>query len=252
MQKEKLTNLLNELKQYHNIYGVKAEFETEENSFEELLYLREVTSKINLNFTIKIGGSGSLKDICEVKKLNADTILAPMIESKYALKKYVDTVKLVYSEDELKNIQLLINIETIDGFNNLNKIVKDENFKYIAGIVLGRNDLVSSMGLRKECVNSNEILNIANTIAKEMEEQNKILIIGGCIDTNSIDFFDKISSKSFKKFETRKIIFNLSDSLDKKSIYKAIEFEKLWLENKNEVSIVDKKRIEHLEEIFVK
>lgn len=252
MYKEKLLNLLIELKNYHNVSGIKIEFETEETVLDELLMLKEIVSQANLNFTVKLGGCGSIKDISEAKKLSADTILAPMIESKYALKKYIETVKLVYSEEELKNIQLLINIETIDGFNNLNKIVHDENFTYISGIVLGRNDLVSSMQLDKKYVNSDEILNIANIIAKKVEEKNKMLIIGGCIDTSSIDFFKKITSKAFKKFETRKIIFNLTDTIDKTSIYKALEFEKLWLENKSEISEIDRKRIKHLDELFVK
>lgn len=252
MQEEKLINLLLDLKNNHNVFGVKAEFETEQNSFEELENLRKLVSKVNLNFTIKIGGCGSLKDIYDAKKLNADTILAPMIESKYALKKYIETIKMVYSEEELNKLQILINIETIDGFNNLDKIIQDENFKYVDGIVLGRNDLVSSMELDKKFVNSDEILNIANSISKKMEEHNKILIIGGCVDSNSIDFFNKIKSKAFKKFETRKIIFNLTNSLDKNAIFKAIEFEKLWLENKEEILEFDKNRIKHLEEIFVK
>lgn len=108
------------------------------------------------------------------------------------------------------------------------------------------------MELDKKCVNSDEILNIANSIANKMEKLNKTLTIGGCIDYSSMDFFNKIQSKAFKNFETRKIIFNFTNSLDKNAIFKAIEFEKLWLENKEEISEFDKKRIKHLEEIFIK
>lgn len=252
MNKEKLLNLLIDLKNHHSVSGVKIEFETEETNLDELLILKEIVSQASLNLTVKIGGCGALKDVSDAKKLNANTILAPMIESKYALRKFIETVKSIYCEEEIEKLQLLINIETIDGYNNLYKIIQDENFNCVDGIVLGRNDLISSMGKEKNFVNSNEILNIANTIAKEMENQNKILIIGGCIDSNSIEFFKQINSPTFTNFETRKIIFKLTNSIDKNSIYKAIEFEKLWLENKDTISNLDKKRIKHLEEIFVK
>ena len=247
-----LAELLIDLKENHNVIAVKTEFETEGTSLFEAEKLCNIVKYTNLKFTTKIGGSGALNDIINAKKLNSDTIVAPMIESSYALKKFVETIKLVYTEEEIKNIQLLINIETITGLNNLKDIINSEEFNYIDGIVLGRNDLVSSMNLDKNQVNSNNILYIANDIAKEMGNKNKLLIIGGCVDESSIDFFNKINSKAFIGFETRKIVFKNTNNIKRESILKAIEFEINWLRNKEEKNNIDINRINHLEKIFVK
>ncbi|MBQ8887449.1 MAG: hypothetical protein IJY61_07100 [Candidatus Gastranaerophilales bacterium] len=245
-----LVNILCDLKENHNVIGVKTEFETEGTSFDEAEKLGNLVELTNLNYTIKIGGCGALNDLLQAKKLNASTIVAPMVETEYALKKFIQTIQMVYSEKELQNINLFINIETITGYNNLQEIIKTKDFKHINGIVLGRNDLVSSMLLDKSEVNSNTMVKIANTIAKEMENFDKTLIIGGCVDENSIDFFKQINSTTFSAFETRKIIFKKNDSIKRESILKAIEFEIYWLKNKTVKNNIDIQRINHLENIF--
>lgn len=247
-----LTELLIDLKENHNVIAVKTEFETEGTSFYEAEKLSNIVKYTNLKLTTKIGGAGALNDILNAKKFNSDTIVAPMIESSYALEKFIQTIKLVYTEEEIKNIQLFINLETITGLNNLKNIINSYDFNYIDGIVLGRNDLVSSMKLNKHQVNSINILNIANDIAKEMELKNKLFVIGGCVDENSIDFFNKINSAAFIGFETRKIVFKNTNNIKRESILKAIEFEINWLKNKEEKNHIDTKRINHLEKIFVK
>ena len=249
---EKLLEILLDLKNNHNVISVKTEFETEGTSFDEAKELQKLVEIANLPFTTKIGGCGALNDIYQAKKLNSKSIIAPMIETEYALKKFVQTIKKIYSTEELNNIKLFINIETITGYKNLKEIINSNDFTIIDGIVLGRNDLISSMNLNKKDVNSEKILEIASTIAIEMEKQNKTLIIGGCVDENSIDFFNKISSKSFKAFETRKIVFKKEREISKKSIQKAIEFELVWLENKKNKTSFDLERIKHLETLFIK
>ena len=249
---EKLLEILTDLKNNHSVISVKTEFETEGTNFEEAKKLQEIVRIAELSFTTKIGGCGALNDIINAKKLNSKTIVAPMIETEYALKKFIQTVKKVYSEKELTDINLYINLETITGYNNLKQIINAEDFSYIKGIVLGRNDFISSMQLPKENANSDKILEIANIIGKELEKINKNLIIGGCVDENSIDFFNKINSNSFKGFETRKILFKKEKEISRKSIQKAIEFELIWLKSKQEKNTFDIERIKHLEEIFIK
>lgn len=247
-----LIELLIDLKENHNVIGVKTEFETEGTSFDEAEKLRKLVELSNLNFTTKIGGCGALNDILNAKKIYTNSIVAPMVESKYALEKFLQTVKTVYTTEEINNLNLYINLETITGVNNFKNIINSNAFDYIQGIILGRNDLVSSMNKDKSFVNSEEILEITNSIAEELENKNKVLIIGGCIDENSLTFFDKITSPSFIGFETRKIIFKYDSEIKKQSILKAIEFEINWLRNKSEKTNFDIKRINHLENIFVK
>ena len=226
--------LLENLKQNFHAIGLKAEFESEGATYEEVLALKKLS---DLPLSLKIGGCGALRDIQEAKKIGVSSIVAPMIESKYALNKFIETVRKVYSEDE--EINLYINIETITGFKAINEIINDKDFCYVKGVVLGRNDLAESMGIND--VEDNRIFEIAEEISKKIKD--KEFVIGGKITEKSLSFIKKLP---ITKFETRKIILDKNANIE--SINKAIEFEILWIKNKNIKSMEDYKRLENLEQ----
>ena len=70
-----------------------------------------------------------------------------MIESAYAAKKYLEAAKTVFSEEELKNISLLINIETKTGFEKREEIFFSKSFEELDGVVFGRTDMTESLEL---------------------------------------------------------------------------------------------------------
>ena len=144
----------------------------------------------------------------------------------------------MFPKEEWDDINFLINIETITGFNNLEDIVKSEEFKDIDGITLGRVDMTGSMGLSREDINCDTIFNIAQKIALKTKEYNKQLAIGGGVSAYSLPFFKKLPQNSLTKYETRKIIFDAQKSLlsanADKGILKAVGFELMWLRNKRE------------------
>ncbi len=251
-----MEDALYELKEKYGAVGVKAEFETEGLYLEEAYRLKEMASKAGLETTIKIGGCGAVKDLNEIHKLKPDNIVAPMIETAYAMKKFIKSAKTVFSEKELTSINLLINIETITGIHNLEKIINSPEFKIINGVVLGRNDLTESMGLSRKDINSKLILDIACSVSEKLEQVNKNLIIGGGVSIISLDFFRQVPYITC--FETRKIIFNseiLSTNNANKSLQKAIDFELMWLKNRKEkygkVNIADETRYKMLKSIQV-
>ena len=212
-------NLLYELKNNYNAVGLKAEFESEGASYDEVKKLKQFSLQLELPLTLKIGGCGALRDMIESKKIGVNAIVAPMIESKYALNKFIQTYKSVYTEQD---IDLYINIETFTGYNALDEIISDNDFKYIKGIVFGRGDMAESMGINNP--EDSKLLNIGKTIRGKI--QDKELITGGKITAESLPFLKEISTD---KFETRKIIFDKNAT--KGSIEKALEFELLWIKN---------------------
>src|SRR3989339_1309049 len=109
----KMVEVLKDLRETHHVTGIKAEFEAEGTRLEEALRLKEVITKAGLDLTIKIGGCEALKDMYDSRSIGVARIVAPMIESSYALKKYLMSAKLAFPEDERKYVSLLINIETI-------------------------------------------------------------------------------------------------------------------------------------------
>lgn len=232
----KMVDTLIDLKENHHVVGIKAEFEAEGTRLEEALRLKEVVTKAGLDLTIKIGGCEAIKDMYDARTIGVKTIVAPMIETPYAMKKYVQATKFVFPEEERSEVKFLINLETITGFNNLEEMVKSPYFSDVDGVVLGRVDMTGSMGLTREDINSEPIFDIALPISKKMQEMNKDMVIGGGVSAHSLPFFKRLPYLS--RFETRKIIFDSNASLKDpnadKGILKAVGFELMWLKNKRE------------------
>ena len=255
---KKMVNTLIDLKENHHFLSVKCEFDAEGTSFEEAMRLKELTLKAGLDFSIKIGGCEAIKDMLDTQKININSLIAPMIESPYAMKKFVNAIESVFTDKEKQNISFLINIETITGYNNLKDIVSAKDFDNISGIVLGRTDMVGSMNLSKQEINSEKIFVIADSISNKMKELKKDFIIGGSVSTDSIPFFRQLPYLT--KFETRKIIFDAQKALNDKNInnglFKAIDFEMMWLKYKqdsyNNILTEDNKRFVMLEKLSTK
>lgn len=237
LEKEMVRTLI-DLKENHNVIGVKAEFEAEGTRLEEVIRLKEVVTRAGLDLTIKIGGCEAIRDMHDARIIGINALVAPMIESAYALKKYINATKLAFPEDERSEIDFFINIETITGYNNIDEILTSPEAKDLTGIVLGRADMTGSMGLSRDEINSDKIFEIANNISIKASEYNKKMAIGGGVSAQSLPFFKQLPKDSLYKFETRKIIFDaqnaLSDQNIGEGISKAVGFELMWLKNKRD------------------
>ena len=110
---QRMVEQLKELREKHHVVGVKAEFEAEGTRLEEALRLKEVITKAGLDLTIKIGGCEALKDFYDARAIGVTHIVGPMIESAYALKKFLASARISYPKDEFDSIKFLVNIETI-------------------------------------------------------------------------------------------------------------------------------------------
>jgi len=172
-----MTNLKEELsylKINHSLVGIKGGTEVEGMNFKEILFMKNVSKDI-IPMTVKIGGPEARNDIEYMLAIGIDKILAPMIESAYALKNFVTTIKELDAENKAK---LAINLETITGYNNINDIVRSPYFINISQITVGRSDLSGSMDLDVDDKKVNnitqEIINLARYYKKETSTGGKI------------------------------------------------------------------------------
>ena len=176
-----------------------------------------------------------------------------MIESPYALKKFIDAKNKVYPLAH-EAPDFLFNIETKTGFEQRKEIftLAENN---LDGCVFGRVDYTGSLGLKSNDINSEEqITRDVVTVAKLCKNYELELVVGGGVSIDAIDCLKEIRESRLTRFETRKVIF-ASEALSFKNIsiglLKAVEFELLWLKNKREFHEMifeeDKTRIQMLE-----
>lgn len=234
----RMVDALMDLKENHHVVGIKAEFEAEGTRMEEALRLKEVITKAGLELTIKIGGCEAIKDMFDARSIGVTRIVAPMIESQYALKKYLQATHLVFPKDEWNSVNFLINIETVSAVNVLDKMLELPEISELKGVVLGRVDMTGSMGLSRDNINDETIFNIASEVFTKAREKNMECVIGGGVSAFSLPFFRRLPENATLDFyETRKVIFKCPEALSEnadKGILKAVGFELMWLKNKRD------------------
>ncbi len=232
----RMVSILCELKEKYHVGGVKAEFEAEGTRMEEAQRLKDVTTKAGLAMNIKIGGCEAIKDMFDAIALGSERIIAPMVESAYALKKFLAAVNLVYPPDLRHNVEFLVNLETITACNNFEEMLRLPEIDQLDGIVIGRVDLTGSLGLSREDVNSDEILMLSLKMADLAKAKDLDVVVGGGVSVHSLPFFCSFPEGHLDRFETRKVVFDCPGALDnpEEAFLKAVEFELLWLKNKKE------------------
>lgn len=224
---------LYQLKNY-NALGIKLELESEALSWHDAIRFKSLADDAGLELVLKLGGCASVSDISLAYELGAKTLVAPMIESVYALEKFYLTTR------EIGDFILDFNIETIQGLKNLDDILKSKYIGNFNAIIFGRSDFCASCN----DLDCEETLDIAKEMSKKVQKAGLEFIVGGNITPYSIDFLRNIRTK----FETRKIIFDIA-AVGKnfnKALELALEFEILWLNSKENKTVLDEARIKEI------
>jgi 4-hydroxy-2-oxoheptanedioate aldolase len=231
----RMVEALSDLRENHHVNGVKAEFEAEGTRLEEALRLKEVVSAAGLGLTLKIGGCEAVRDMYEARVIGVERIVGPMVESPYALTKYLRAVALAFPPDEREQVDFAINVETLTGFANFDAMLALPEIAQLDGIVLGRVDMTGSMGLTREDINDPRVFAIAEELFVKAKTKNLETALGGGVGAESLPFMRELPAGTIDRYETRKVIFKcpeaLSDDADK-GILKAVGFELMWLKNK--------------------
>lgn len=235
----KMVAVLTDLRENHHVNGVKAEFEAEGTRLEEAMRLKEVVSAAGIGLTIKIGGCEALRDMYECRVLGVARIVAPMIESAYALHKYIGAVKIAFPVEERSTVDFAINVETISGYNVFDAMLALPEAVDLDGIVLGRVDLSGSLGLSRNDINTSpKIIEICRSLFTKAKSAGLETALGGGVSADTLPFIEQVGVGLVDRFETRKVIFQTKNGVPAadadKGILKAVGFELMWLKNKRD------------------
>lgn len=231
---KQMVELLTDLRENYHVTGVKAEFEAEGTRIEEAMRLKEVSMMAGLDMTLKIGGCEAIKDMFEASSLGVTHVVAPMVETAYALKKYLGAVNIAFRPEDQEGMNFLINLETITAIKNFDEMLALPEIDKLDGIVVGRVDLSRSLGLTPEHVNGEQVLDLALQAAAKAKARGMKVIVGGGVSVHALPFFKAFPAGHLDRFETRKVVFSCPGALNNPEVafLKAVEFELMWLKNK--------------------
>ena len=252
---KKMVAILKKLKSEYGALSIKAEFEAEGTRTDELLRLIDVARTADLKVGLKIGGCEAIRDLMESKQIGVEYIIAPMVETPYALSKFIEAKNKVYSKTDQEDTDFLFNVETITSYNNFLEMAKIASAKNsLDGVVFGRVDFSGSLGLGRDDINTQAITDYCIDVAKTCADTGLDYVVGGAVSADTLPSMLQIQSTYLTRFETRKVIFD-ANSLNLPNIddalLQAVNFEMLWLLNKREyyqlITNEDNKRIKILQ-----
>lgn len=251
-----MVDLLRQMKRDYGVVEVKTEFESEAARLNEVMRLKDVVEKAGLGLVIKTGGPEAIRDLYDACIVGVTGVVAPMVESAYALKKYLLAIEKFVPEDLKSYVKFAVNVETIQAHKNFDEMLALKGVERLSRVTLGRVDMVGSLGMGRDDINRDEILEIARDMFKKAKMKGLETTMGGGIAKEAIPFIQKlVNEKLLDRYETRKIVFQVPVRFDpvqaEEAIIKANEFELLWVANKRNyyehISKEDEDRITMLE-----
>ena len=249
-----MVEILQRGRENNGVVSVKAEFEAEGTRMDELMRLVDIARSAGLPLTVKIGGCEALRDLFESKQVGVKYVVAPMVETPYALTKFGKAVGVAYNEEEKEDTEFLFNLETHQAFLNLPQMIEVAINHNLKGIVFGRVDFAGSLGLSRSDINDSVVTEKLLAVASAAKDAGLDLVMGGAISSDTMDVIHQVQSVHLSRFETRKIVFDgeaiNSDGISE-GLLSAVHFELLWLVNKRDyygrITVEDEKRIDMLE-----
>lgn len=204
--------------------SLKGEFEAEGLAQDALASESRYAVKHGLDYLVKIGGCGALSDLNFLMDLGVVSVVAPMIETAFAMEKYMEILPDGYFE------HVGVTIETITAVSNIAEILKAG--KKLTDVTIGRTDLNASY--RGPGVDSVETMRMLKSVAISAKNHGLKVTIGGGVNKNTHQFLceNKEIRNLLDCVETRKTVMPINRFTKKDGLVNALRLEGLLLERR--------------------
>jgi 4-hydroxy-2-oxoheptanedioate aldolase len=197
--------------------SLKGEFEAEGLSREELAVEVAWASRRGVDYLCKIGGCEAKSDLYFLERLGVTSVVAPMIESGFAMAKYMAALP----GDHFTHIG--VTIETKNAVERIEEIL--DAGPRLTNVTLGRSDLTASFG--GSDVDSDETIAMVHIVAKAAEKRGLEVTMGGGVNTLTRDLLrnDTALARLIASVETRKVVIPVGAFVESDALERAIAIE---------------------------
>ncbi|MCI5126952.1 MAG: hypothetical protein D3907_00295 [Candidatus Electrothrix sp. AUS3] len=208
------------LRNQHGLRSLKAGTEWEDMDYQEIQWLYELGEQ-QLPILVKVAGPEAKVDLRNLKEIGVTGLLGPMIESTYAMEKFISIAQESY-KDSANPLMLAINLETIHAHDQLDTLISSPAFDAVELVVIGRLDLSLSMGI--DDVDDPRVLEVTQNMIDTVRAAGKTVSIGGFVNPASAESIRESFNANY--LNTIHTLFDLSqiDNVTD-AVWKGIEFE---------------------------
>lgn len=197
--------------------SLKGEFEAEGLSREELAAEVAWAARRGIDYLCKIGGCEAKSDLLFLERLGVTSVVAPMIESAFAMSKYMDALP----GDHFQHVG--VTIETKDAVERIEAIL-DAGHR-LTNVTLGRSDLTASFG--GSGVDGEETMAMVRTVATAAQARGLEVTMGGGVNARTRDLLrgDADLAYLIACVETRKVVIPVPAFMEDGVLEQAIGIE---------------------------
>ena len=204
--------------------SLKGEFEAEGLGRDDLAAESLFAARHNLDYLVKIGGCEAKADVNYLAALGITSIVAPMIETAFAMEKYME----ILPANCFKHVS--VTIETITAVGNIEGIINAGT--KLTEVTIGRTDLTASF--KGSGVESSETMEMVREVAKTAKKRGLKVTMGGSISkaTRLLLSSDKELQDLVDFVETRKVVMPINKFLEEEALSSALNLEAVLLERR--------------------
>jgi hypothetical protein len=207
---------------FSRFVSLKGEFEAEGLARDEVAVEALYAARHNIDYLVKIGGCEAKSDIAYLQRFGITSVVAPMIESAFAMEKYMGMLP----SGAFSHVG--VTIETINAVRRIDDIL--DAGTALTNVTIGRSDLNASY--RGAGVNTAETIAMVKTVARAGRKRDLEVTMGGGVNSVTRDLLrtDAELADLLDCVETRKVIMSIPHFVDGGTFEDAIAVELELLE----------------------